>query len=239
MSTEQSVGRADGFRGRVDPADALRSRALTAPHVFRPDTDAPVRVVVLASGTGSLLQSLIAAAIDDYPARVVAVGVDRDCAAVGHAENAGIPAFKVALGAHPDRAAWDKALTEAVDAHAPDLIVSAGFMKILGPAFMTRFGGRIINTHPALLPSFPGAHAVPEALAYGVKVTGSTVHLVDSGVDTGPVLAQEPVVVLDDDDEATLHERIKTVERRLLVEVLAAVATRGVVSDGRKAVIPK
>lgn len=208
--------------------------------MFRPDdTGTPVRVVVLASGTGSLLQSLIAAATDDYPARIVAVGVDRECAATKHAEAAGIPAFKVALGQHPDRAAWDLALTEAVAAHTPDLIVSAGFMKILGPEFMSRFGGRIINTHPALLPSFPGAHAVPDALAYGVKVTGSTVHLVDSGVDTGPVLAQEAVIVLDDDDESTLHERIKTVERRLLVEVIAAVATRGVVSDGRKAVIPK
>ncbi|MFD4467278.1 phosphoribosylglycinamide formyltransferase [Rhodococcus sp. NPDC058505] len=213
---------------------------MTAPHVFRPDaTGTPVRVVVLASGTGSLLQSLIAAAVDDFPARIVAVGVDRDCAAAGHAEAAGIPFFTVALGAHPDRAAWDRALTDAVAAHTPDLIVSAGFMKILGPEFMGRFGGRIVNTHPALLPSFPGAHAVRDALAYGVKVTGSTVHLVDSGVDTGPVLAQEPVAVWDDDDEASLHERIKTVERRLLVEVLAAVATRGVVSDGRKAVIPK
>ncbi|MGW4480062.1 phosphoribosylglycinamide formyltransferase [Rhodococcus triatomae] len=216
-----------------------RSRALTAPHVFRPAPDAPARVVVLASGTGSLLQSLLAAAEADYPARIVAVGVDRECAATGHAEAAGVPAFTVALRAHPDRAAWDAALTEAVAAHEPDLVVSAGFMKILGPAFMGRFGGRIVNTHPALLPSFPGAHAVRDALAYGVKVTGSTVHLVDEGVDTGPVLAQEAVAVLDDDDEATLHERIKTVERRLLVEVLAAVATRGVVSDGRKAVIPK
>ncbi|EME22880.1 phosphoribosylglycinamide formyltransferase [Rhodococcus triatomae BKS 15-14] len=195
--------------------------------------------MVLASGTGSLLQSLLAAAEADYPARIVAVGVDRECAATGHAEAAGVPAFTVALRAHPDRAAWDAALTEAVAAHEPDLVVSAGFMKILGPAFMGRFGGRIVNTHPALLPSFPGAHAVRDALAYGVKVTGSTVHLVDEGVDTGPVLAQEAVAVLDDDDEATLHERIKTVERRLLVEVLAAVATRGVVSDGRKAVIPK
>ncbi|MFD1810934.1 phosphoribosylglycinamide formyltransferase [Rhodococcus gannanensis] len=216
-----------------------RSRALTAPHVFRPAPDAPARVVVLASGTGSLLRSLLAAAVGDYPAQIVAVGVDRDCAATGHAEAAGVPSFKVALGAYPDRAAWDAALTESVAAHEPDLVVSAGFMKILGPEFMARFGGRIVNTHPALLPSFPGAHAVRDALAYGVKVTGSTVHLVDEGVDTGPVLAQEAVVIEDDDDEATLHERIKTVERRLLVEVLAAVATRGVVSDGRKAVIPK
>ncbi|SEL22927.1 phosphoribosylglycinamide formyltransferase-1 [Rhodococcus maanshanensis] len=195
--------------------------------------------MVLASGTGSLLQSLIAAAVDDYPARIVAVGVDRDCAAAGHAETAGIPAFRVGLRDHADRAAWDRALTKATDAYQPDLIVSAGFMKILGPEFLDRFGGRIINTHPALLPSFPGAHAVPDALAYGVKVTGSTVHLVDAGVDTGPILAQEPVPVLESDDEASLHERIKTVERRLLAEVLAAVATRGVISDGRKAVIPK
>ncbi len=127
---------------------------------------------------------------------------------------------------------------QAVAEHEPDLIVTAGFMKILGTAFLERFGGRIINTHPALLPAFPGAHAVPDALAYGVKVTGSTVHLVDGGVDTGPILAQEPVPVLDGDDEAALHERIKIVERRLLVDVVAAVATRGVVSDGRKAVIP-
>ncbi|WP_072842877.1 phosphoribosylglycinamide formyltransferase [Rhodococcus tukisamuensis] len=206
---------------------------------FRPGASTPARVVVLASGTGSLLQSLVAAAVDDYPARIVAVGVDRDCDAALHARAAGIADFRVALREHADRAAWDHALTEAVDAHAPDLIVSAGFMKILGPEFLARFGGRIVNTHPALLPSFPGAHAVPDALAYGVKVTGSTVHLVDAGVDTGPVLAQEAVPVLDDDDEASLHERIKTVERRLLVEVLAAVATRGVISDGRKAVIPK
>lgn len=111
-------------------------------------------------------------------------------------------------------------------------------MKILGPSFLARFGGRIINTHPALLPAFPGAHAVPDALAYGVKVTGSTVHLVDGGVDTGPILAQEAVPVHDDDTESSLHERIKIVERRLLADVIAAVATRGVVSDGRKAVIP-
>ncbi|ERB51084.1 hypothetical protein N806_08740 [Rhodococcus sp. P27] len=122
--------------------------------------------------------------------------------------------------------------------HEPDLVVSAGFMKILGPSFLARFGGRIINTHPALLPAFPGAHAVPDALAYGVKVTGSTVHLVDGGVDTGPILAQEAVPVHDDDTESSLHERIKIVERRLLADVIAAVATRGVVSDGRKAVIP-
>ena len=138
---------------------------------------------------------------------------------------------------HADRAAWDVALTEAVAAHEPDLVVSAGFMKILGPTFLARFQGRVLNTHPALLPSFPGAHAVAEALAYGVRVTGSTVHLVDAGTDTGPILAQEPVAVLDGDDESSLHERIKVVERRLLVDVIAAVALRGVTWSGRKAAI--
>lgn len=199
----------------------------------------PVRVVVLASGAGTLLQSLIEASrAEGYPAEIVAVGVDRDCEAIRHAEAAGIGHFRVSLRDHADRSAWDVALTDAVAAYDPALVVSAGFMKILGPAFLGRFGGRIINTHPALLPAFPGAHAVPDALAYGVKLSGSTVHLVDAGVDTGPILAQEPVPVLDGDDEATLHERIKTVERRLLADVIAAVATRGVVSDGRKAVIP-
>ncbi|ORW88734.1 phosphoribosylglycinamide formyltransferase [Mycolicibacter terrae] len=194
-------------------------------------------MVVLASGTGSLLESLLAAAVGDYPARVVAVGTDRDCRAVQIAESAGLPVFTVRMADYSDRAAWDRALAEATEAHAPDLVVSAGFMKILGSEFLTRFLGRTVNTHPALLPAFPGAHAVPEALAYGVKVTGCTVHLVDAGTDTGPVLAQEPVAVLDDDDEGTLHERIKTVERKLLVDVLAALATGGVTWTGRKATI--
>ncbi|MEZ0385185.1 phosphoribosylglycinamide formyltransferase [Mycobacterium sp. pW045] len=197
----------------------------------------PARLVVLASGTGSLLESLLAAAVGDYPARVVAVGTDRDCRAVEVARSAGLPVFTVRMADFPDRAAWDLALAEATEAHAPDLVVSAGFMKILGSHFLTRFLGRTVNTHPALLPAFPGAHAVPEALAYGVKVTGCTVHLVDAGTDTGPVLAQEPVAVLDDDDEETLHERIKTVERKLLVDVLAALATGGVTWTGRKATI--
>jgi phosphoribosylglycinamide formyltransferase 1 len=198
---------------------------------------APARLVVLASGTGSLLASLLDAAVGDYPGRVVAVGVDRDCAALQIAAAASVPTYTVRLGDHTDRNAWDAALTEATAAHEPDLIVSAGFMKILGPQFLSRFMGRILNTHPALLPAFPGAHAVSEALAYGVKVTGCSVHLVDAGTDTGPLLAQEPVRVLDDDDEATLHERIKVVERRLLVDVLAALATRGVTWTGRKATI--
>ncbi|HUB54629.1 MAG TPA: phosphoribosylglycinamide formyltransferase, partial [Mycobacterium sp.] len=194
---------------------------------FRVPPSAPARLVVLASGTGSLLASLLDAATGDYPARVVAVGVDRACRAVEIATAASLPTFTVQLADHPDRAAWDEALTAAVAAHAPDLVVSAGFMKILGPQFLTQFCGRTINTHPTLLPAFPGAHGVAEALAYGVKVTGCTVHLVDAGTDTGPILAQQPIQVLDDDDEQTLHERIKVTERRLLVDVVAAVATGG------------
>jgi phosphoribosylglycinamide formyltransferase-1 len=194
-------------------------------------------VVVLASGTGSLLASLLDAAVDEYPARVVAVGVDRGCRAVEIASGASLPTFTVRLADHADRDAWDAALTEAVAAHSPDLVVSAGFMKILGPQFLTRFCGRILNTHPTLLPAFPGAHGVAEALAYGVKVTGCTVHLVDAGTDTGPILAQQPIAVLDDDDEETLHERIKVTERQLLVDVVAAVATGGVTWNGRKATI--
>lgn len=187
-----------------------------------------------------MLHSLIhAAQRPEYPARIVAVGVDRECEAARRAGEVGIPHFRVALTDHPDRAAWDEALTSAVAAYSPDLVVTAGFMKILGPRFLDAFSGRILNTHPALLPAFPGAHAIRDALAHGVKISGSTVHLVDSGVDTGPILAQEAVPVLDGDDEATLHERIKTVERRLLVDVIAAVVAKGVTSDGRKAQISR
>ena len=207
------------------------------PEPIRVPPSAPARLVVLASGTGSLLQSLLDAATGDYPARVVAVGVDRDCRAAQIAADAGIASYRVRLGDHPDRRAWDAAITAATAEHAPDLIVSAGFMKILGPEFLSRFPGRVVNTHPALLPSFPGAHGVPDALDYGVKVTGCTVHLVDAGMDTGPILAQQAVAVHDDDTEETLHERIKVVERRLLVDVLAALAERGVTWSGRKATL--
>jgi phosphoribosylglycinamide formyltransferase-1 len=198
---------------------------------------APARVVVLASGTGSLLAALLDAAVGDYPARVVAVGADRDCPATEIAAAASVPAFTVRLADHRDRDAWDAAITDATAAHSPDLVVSAGFMKILGPQFLSRFQGRIVNTHPALLPAFPGAHAVADALAYGVKVTGCTVHLVDAGTDTGPILAQQSVPVLDGDDEETLHERIKVTERRLLVDVVAAIATGGMTVIGRKATL--
>ena len=205
------------------------------PDPIRVPPSAPARLVVLASGTGSLLKSLLDAAVGDYPARVVAVGLDRDCPAAAIAADGGIPTYTVRLREHPDRDSWDGAITAATQHHTPDLIVSAGFMKILGPQFLSAFPGRVVNTHPALLPAFPGAHAVPDALHYGVKVTGCTVHVVDAGVDTGPILAQQAVEVGDGDDEATLHERIKTVERRLLVDVLAALATRGVTWSGRKA----
>lgn len=200
----------------------------------------PATIVALVSGSGTLLQALLDAAADpDYPARVVAVGADRDgIEGLARAERAGLPAFTVKLRDHPDRAAWDAALTRAVLDHEPDLVVSAGFMKILGPAFLARFGGRMINTHPALLPAFPGAHPVRDALDYGVQVTGATVHLVDGGVDTGPILAQEAVPVRPGESVDDLHERIKTVERRLLVDVVARLAREGCTVNGRKVSIP-
>ena len=183
------------------------------------------RVVVLLSGTGSLSAALLAAADDpDYPVTVVAVGSDREAPGLEHARERGIPTFVCSVRDHPDRASWDRALAAGIAAHRPDLVVSAGFMKIVGPAVLDLFQGRLVNTHPALLPAFPGAHAVRDALAAGAPVTGATVHLVDAGVDTGPVLAQREVPVLPGDDEAGLHERIKTVERELLVHTVAELA---------------
>ena len=187
--------------------------------------DAPdprARVVVLLSGSGSLCAALLAATDDPaYPATVVAVGSDRPAEGLEHARRRGLPTFVQPLREHPDRATWDRALAAAIAAHQPDLVVSAGFLKIVGPAVLAAFGGRLVNTHPALLPAFPGAHAVRDALAAGVPVSGATVHLVDAGVDTGPVLAQREVPVRPDDDEGRLHERIKIVERELLVETVA------------------
>jgi phosphoribosylglycinamide formyltransferase-1 len=182
----------------------------------------PLRLVVLVSGSGTLLQALLdASASGELDAAVVAVGADRpDAHGLERARAAGVPTFVHPLTAGADRATWDAELTDLVAAHEPDLVVSAGFMKLVGAAFLARFGGRMINTHPALLPSFPGMHAVRDALAHGVKVTGSTVFLVDAGVDSGEIIAQEPVRVLPGDDEATLHERIKIVERQLLVDTV-------------------
>ena len=184
------------------------------------------RIAVLLSGTGSLCAALLAATDDpDYPATVVAVGADREAAGLEHARRRGLATFVCAVPDHPDRAAWDRALAAELAAHEPDLVVSAGFMKLVGPAVLDAFGGRLINTHPALLPEFPGAHAVRDALDAGAAVTGATVHVVDAGLDTGPVLAQREVAVLPGDDEARLHERIKDVERELLVQTVASLAT--------------
>ncbi len=207
---------------------------------YRVQLPVPARVVVLVSGTGTLLQALLDAAADPaYPAAVVAVGADRSgIAGLDRAARAGVPTFVESLRAWPDRAAWNTALTDAVLAHRPDLVISAGFMKILGPGFLAGIGCPMLNTHPALLPAFPGAHPVADTLAYGVKVTGATVHLVDDGVDTGPVLAQAPVEVRPGDTVAELHERIKTEERRLLVGTVAALARNGATVSGREVTIP-
>lgn len=183
------------------------------------------RLVVLVSGTGTNLAALLAAHEDPaFGARVVGVVSDRPgVRGLEVAREAGVPTAVVRLADFEDRAAWDAAVARAVAVFEPDLVVLAGFMKILGAAFLERFGGRTINTHPALLPSFPGAHGVRDALAHGVKVTGCTVMVVDAGVDTGPILAQRAVEVLDGDDEASLHARIKEVEAPLLVETVGRI----------------
>ncbi len=201
----------------------------------------PARVVVLVSGSGTLLQALLDARPTGTagPFEVVAVGADRPgIEGLARAGRAGVPAFVERVADHPDRAAWDAALAAAVRAHRPDLVVSAGFMKILGPGFLTAIGCPVINTHPALLPAFPGTRGPADALAYGVKITGATVHLVDEGTDTGPVLAQAAVPVETGDTVATLHERIKTAERRLLVGTVAALARHGATVTGREVTIP-
>jgi len=184
------------------------------------------RVVVLASGGGSTCAALLAAHGDPaFGARVVGVVSDKpEAGALDLARAAGIATAVVAPAGFEDRPAWNRGLAQAVAVFQPDLVVLAGFMRILAPAFLDRFPGKVINTHPALLPSFPGAHGVRDALAHGVKITGCTVHLVDAGVDTGPILAQAAVPVLDGDDEATLHERIKVAERGLLVETVGRLA---------------
>lgn len=180
--------------------------------------DTPLNIAVLVSGTGTLLQAIIDGQGDHY--RVVHVFADTACPAVDRAQRAGIPATVVPLERGGDRDAWNKELTHQVHECAPDVVVSAGFMRILGEEFVRTFTGRAINTHPALLPAFPGAHAVRDALAYGVKVTGSTVHYIDAGVDTGQIIAQRPVPVHAGESEAEVHERIKVEERELIVEVL-------------------
>jgi phosphoribosylglycinamide formyltransferase-1 len=196
----------------------------------------PARLVVLLSGTGTLLQALLDASADpSYGARVVAVGSDRTgTLGLERAAAAGVETFVHPLAGSSDRTAWDAALADRVAAYEPDLVVSAGFMKLVGPDFLARFGGRTINTHPALLPAFPGMHGPRDALAYGVKVAGATVFLVDAGVDTGVVLDQAVVPVLDDDTVDSLHERIKVAERDLLVSTTHALVTRPWRVVGRK-----
>lgn len=185
-----------------------------------------MRIVALVSGSGTNLQAVIDAVAGGHlPVEIAAVGSDVPGAGgLERARAAGTETFVIAPADHDDRAAWNDALAETVASYAPDYIVCSGFMRILGERFVERFAERIINTHPALLPSFPGAHGVRDALAHGVKITGCTVHLVDAGVDTGPILAQAAVPVLDGDTEAELHERIKVQERALLVRVLGETA---------------
>lgn len=197
------------------------------------------RVVVLLSGAGSNLRALLAAHDDAaYGARVVAVVSDKvGVGGLEIARAAGVPTAVVAPADFDDRAAWDRALARSVGVFAPDLVVSAGFMRILGAEFLAAYGGRTVNTHPALLPSFPGAHGVRDALAYGVRVTGATFHVVDAGVDTGPIVAQTAVDVRDGDDEASLHERIKVAEREMLVAQVGLIARGGLrIADGRAVV---
>jgi phosphoribosylglycinamide formyltransferase 1 len=190
------------------------------------------------SGSGTNLQALLDAQTDsDFPATVVAVGADRgDIKALVRASDADIPTFVVPVADFDSRAAWDKELTDQVSGFAPDLVVAAGFMRLLGPEFLGRFMGRLINTHPALSPAFPGMHGPRDALAHGVKVSGCTVFLVDEGIDTGPIVAQAAVEVRADDTEATLHERIKATERPLLVRAVADLVTRPHHVEGRKVI---
>lgn len=168
----------------------------------------------------------------DYGAQVVAVGSDRPGAGgLERAEADGVPTFVVSFRDYTDRSDWDTAMSDRIATFRPDLVVSAGFMRILGPAVVGRHAA--VNIHPALLPSFPGAHAVREALAHGVRITGTTIHFLDEGVDSGPIIDQATVPVEDGDDEAALHERIKIVERRMLVDTVGELARRGWDVDGR------
>lgn len=202
-------------------------------------TPRPARLVVLVSGGGSNLAALLEATQDPaYGAQVVAVGADREgTGGVGLAQAAGLATFVERLGDHPTREEWDAALTAQVAAHEPDLVVSAGFLKLCGPRFLERFGGRYINTHNTLLPAFPGIHGPRDALAYGVKLAGATLFFVDAGVDTGAIVAQVAVPVLDDDDVATLTERIKVAERAQLVEQVGRLAREGWRIEGRRVLV--
>jgi formyltetrahydrofolate-dependent phosphoribosylglycinamide formyltransferase len=200
----------------------------------------PARLVVLVSGSGSNLQALLDACADPgYGARVVAVGADRDgIAGLDRAAASGVPTFVDVVKAHPTRDDWDRALTAHVAEYEPDLVISAGFLKLVGERFLAAFGDRYINTHNSLLPAFPGMHGPRDALAYGVKVAGATLFFVDAGVDTGPIIAQVAVPVLGDDSEETLTERIKEAERRQLVDAVGRLVREGWTINERKVTIP-
>jgi len=201
-----------------------------------PEPAGPLRLVVLVSGSGTNLQALLDACADPaYGAEVVAVGADRDgILALERAEQAGIPTYVLKVKDYGSREEWDSALMEQTAAYAPDLVVSAGFMKLVGTSFLARFSGRFVNTHPALLPSFPGMHGARDALEHGVKVTGATLFVVDEGIDTGAIVAQVTVPVEDDDTEETLHERIKVAERQMLVDSVGRIAKEGFAITGRR-----
>ena len=191
---------------------------------------------MLVSGAGTNLQALLDACADpSYGAQVVAVGADREgVEGLARADRVGIPSFVRKVGSYDSRQHWDTALTDTVAAFEPDLVVLAGFMKLVGPDFLHRFAGRVLNTHPALCPSFPGTSAPADALAHGVKVTGATLFVVDEGVDTGPIIAQTTVPVRDEDDVDSLHERIKVAERAMLVETVGRIAREGFTITDRK-----
>lgn len=205
-----------------------------------PSRRTPVPVVVLVSGSGTLLQALVDASADPgYGVQVVAVGADRQgIEGLRRAERADIPTFVHRVPDYATRGEWDDALTAAVSAYEPVLVISAGFLKLVGPAFLAEFGGRYLNSHNALLPSFPGMHGPRDALRYGVKITGATLFVVDEGVDTGAIVAQCAVPVLGDDTEESLTERIKAAERPQLVEYVGRMARVGFTVTGRKVTIP-
>jgi phosphoribosylglycinamide formyltransferase-1 len=198
------------------------------------------RLVVLTSGAGTNLQALLDACAEaGYGATVVAVGADRDgIEALARAERVGVPTFVCRVRDFAERAGWDAELTRRCAEHAPDLVVSAGFRKLVGPGFLAAFSGRYVNTHNALLPSFPGIHGPRDALAYGVKVAGATLFFVDAGVDTGPIVAQVAVPVRDDDTEETLTERIKAAERAQLVDYVGRLVRQGWTITGRRVTVP-
>jgi phosphoribosylglycinamide formyltransferase-1 len=202
--------------------------------------EGPRDVVVLVSGGGTNLQALLDATADPaYGVRVAAVGADREgIEGLARARRAGIPTFVCPVADHASREEWDAALTEQVAAYDPCLVVLAGFLRLTGAAFLARFGGRTVNTHPALSPSFPGMHGPRDALAYGVKVTGATLFVVDAGVDTGPIVDQRAVRVADDDTVESLHERIKTAERQMLVDCVGRMVRDGFTVSQRKVTIP-